>query len=159
MSFTLTSPAFDEGGHIPAEHTCDGKNTLPTLILSGAPAETVTYVLVMDDPDIPQEIKDVKGIERFDHLVLYNIPADVETVSAEVPYPSGLSSAGTTGYVGPCPPPELEPREHRYVFRCYALGVELSFGEPPTLGMVETKAKEHALASAILTGRYARAGI
>ena len=157
MSFTITSPAFDAGGHIPAEHTCDGANTLPPLILSGAPTDTISYVLVMDDPDIPQEIKDVKGILRFDHLVLYNIPADVETISGATPYPSGMTSAGKTGYVGPCPPPELEPREHRYSFRCYALPNELQFSEPPTLEIVEEKARRQALASAELFGRYARA--
>lgn len=156
MSLQLTSPAFADGGLIPAEHTCDGANTMPPLTIADVPSDAKSLVLVMDDPDIPQEVKDVKGIEKFDHLALYNIPSDTETISESSAYPAGLTSAGTIDYVGPCPPADLQPREHRYVFRLYALPEPLDFDEPPTLDALEVAAQAVALDSAALTGRYAR---
>ena len=45
------SSAFPEGGSIPADHTCDGQDLSPALNWSGAPAETLSYALIVDDPD------------------------------------------------------------------------------------------------------------
>lgn len=156
MSLQLSSPAFTDGQTIPTEYTCDGANTMPPLTIADVPSEAKSLVLVMDDPDIPQEVKDVKGIEKFDHLALYNIPVDTEMITDPAAYPAGLTSAGTIDYVGPCPPADLEPREHRYVFRLYALPEPLDFDEPPLLDALELAAQAAALDSATLTGRYMR---
>ena len=43
--FTLTSPAFEPNGRIPAEYTCRGADRSPALDWSGVPAGTGALVL------------------------------------------------------------------------------------------------------------------
>ncbi|MEZ4104176.1 MAG: YbhB/YbcL family Raf kinase inhibitor-like protein [Candidatus Paceibacterota bacterium] len=153
MSLALTSPAFVDGQNIPSKYTCDGENINPELHISGIPEGTVSLVLVMDDPDIPDSVKESRGIEKFDHWVIYNMPPDTTVIKeGEKVGNEGLSSRGETGYVGSCPP----DREHRYFFRLYALPNTLNFIKTPTLDEVETVAKESAIESTILMGRYQR---
>ncbi|MCB9810826.1 MAG: YbhB/YbcL family Raf kinase inhibitor-like protein [Candidatus Nomurabacteria bacterium] len=153
MALTLTSPAFADGGSIPARYTCDGENVNPELHISGVPEGTKSLVLVMDDPDIPDSVKESRGIEKFDHWVLYNIPPDTTVIKeGEMVGSEGLSSRGEVGYVGSCPP----DREHRYFFRLYALPDIVNFIKVPTLDEVEVIAKESAIESAVLMGKYER---
>ena len=75
-TLTLTSSAFAEGASIPSRFTCDGDRSVsPALSIGGVPEGTKSLVLIMDDPDIPQVVKEARGIDVFDHWVLYNIPA------------------------------------------------------------------------------------
>lgn len=157
MTLTLLSPAFEHTGTIPPQYTCDGANTIPPLAIEGVPEGTASFVLVMDDPDIPEEIKASRGIQKFDHFAQYNIPPETTVIiDGTIPGEGALNGRGETGYTGPCPPTEYEPLEHRYVFRLYALPRMLEFSEPPTLDEVENAAKQDALAQTELIGRYAR---
>ena len=54
----LTSPDFAHNATIPERYSCDGDNLNPRLMISGVPEGTGSLVLLVDDPDIPQEIKD-----------------------------------------------------------------------------------------------------
>ena len=153
MSLTLTSPVFTEGGVIPAKYTCDDANISPELHIGNIPEGTKSFVLVMDDPDIPESIKKERGIEKIDHWVLYNIPATTNVISeGALLGKSGVNSRGVEGYMGPCPP----DREHRYFFRLYALPQEINFLKPPMLHEVEAEAQKLMIGSATLMGRYER---
>ncbi|NCN52254.1 YbhB/YbcL family Raf kinase inhibitor-like protein [Candidatus Parcubacteria bacterium] len=154
----LTSPVFVDGGTIPAEYTCDGKRYLnPPLLISGVPEGTESLILVMDDPDIPESIKQQRGIEKFDHWVLYNIVPSTREINEEDRLgTTGLNSAGNAEYTGPCPPTDIEPTEHRYIFRLYAVTGTLNFIKAPTLDEVEIAAKGMMIESATLTARYKR---
>jgi phosphatidylethanolamine-binding protein (PEBP) family uncharacterized protein len=58
MTFTLSSTAFENGGHIPPVYTrCDGEDLSPPLQWSGAPADTRSFALIVDDPDAPDPAK------------------------------------------------------------------------------------------------------
>ncbi len=156
MSLTLTSPAFVEGGMIPSEYTCDGENTSPELHIANVPEGTKSLVLVMDDPDIPDSVKQAKGIEVFDHWVLYNIPSSKTVIpKGGLVGDVGLNSKGEAGYTGSCPP----DREHRYFFRLYALSGTLNFIKAPTLKNVEEAAKGMMLETTTLMGRYERIAV
>ena len=153
----LSSQAFANNETIPSEYTCDGSNTNPPLTISGVPLEAESLVLVMDDPDIPEEIKQSRGIEKFDHWVLYNLPADTTEIPAGTAAGSaGLNSRGEGAYTGPCPPTEYGPTTHRYIFRLYALSGQLNFIKAPTLDEVEKAAQGSALGTAELIGIYDR---
>ena len=156
---TLSSPAFKNNGTIPAEYTCDGDRKLsPPLAISGVPEGTKSLVLIMDDPDIPDAVRESRGIDAFDHWVFYDIPADIEKIpEGDGVGTTGLNSAGTGGYTGPCPPPEYEPREHRYIFKLYALSAPLGLSPGATKKEVLEALVPLLLAETELVGRYSRA--
>ena len=153
MSLILSSPVFSEGGSIPSKYTCDGVNVSPELHIDNVPEGTKSFVLVMDDPDIPEFVKKERGIEKFNHWALYNIPADTRILKeGELIGTSAMNGRGEAKYTGPCPP----DREHRYIFRLYAVSGQLNFLQAPTLDEVETAARGMMLGSSTLTGRYNR---
>lgn len=159
MTMQLTSSAFGQNELIPSEYTCDGNNTYPPLSIAGVPEGTKSLVLVMDDPDIPAEIKTKMGIEKYNHWSVYNLSPDTAVIDSTTTINNqGLNSSGSTAYTGPCPPTQYEPTTHRYIFRLYAVPTELSFEEVPSLDQIESAAKESALASAQLIGLYSRVG-
>jgi phosphatidylethanolamine-binding protein (PEBP) family uncharacterized protein len=53
MTFSLTSPAFAEGGEIPMRYTCEGQDVSPPLAWSEPPSGTKSLTLIVDDPDAP----------------------------------------------------------------------------------------------------------
>ena len=73
----ISSPAFAHNGSIPVAHTCDGDDTSPTLQWSGAPANTRSFALIVDDPDAPDPAAPKM---TWVHWVLYNLPADAAGV-------------------------------------------------------------------------------
>ena len=157
MTMKLTSSAFNDGETIPAVYTCDGENINPPLSISDIPEGTESFVLVMDDPDIPEVVKKKMDIEKFDHWVLYDVAADTTEISeGESIGTTGLNTRGEAAYTGPCPPTEYEPTTHRYIFRLYALSGKLSFEKPPTLDEVESIAEGMMLEKSVLTGLYSR---
>lgn len=156
---TLASPAFEHNGTIPAQYTCDGERTVnPPLTISNVPEGTRSLVLIMDDPDIPQQFKDERGIDSFDHWVVYGIPPETVSIGEGVVVGTlGLNGSGKEEYTGPCPPPEYEPTEHRYVFTVYALSGSLQFVQAPTKAEVKAALNGMVLGSATLLGKYDRA--
>src|SRR4051812_47555376 len=50
VTLTVSSTSFPDGGEIPAKYT-GGQGTSPALSWSGAPAGTMSYVLIMHDVD------------------------------------------------------------------------------------------------------------
>jgi Raf kinase inhibitor-like YbhB/YbcL family protein len=153
---SITAPAFSQNGGIPPTYTCDGDNTNPELRLSGVPDGAKSLALIVDDPDIPQTVKDRMGIEVFDHWVVFNIPPETKELS-EGMRPAGTegnNGAGKAAYTGPCPP----DREHRYLFTLYALDTTLDLPEGASRADVEKAMEGHVLETAVLTGRYERTG-
>lgn len=100
---TLTSSAFADNAMIPAKYTCDTEETVsPPLSIAGVPLGTKSLVLIMDDPDIPEMFKKSRGIDAFDHWVLYNIPPDTKEIPEGTTVgTAGLNSAGNMEYAAP----------------------------------------------------------
>jgi Raf kinase inhibitor-like YbhB/YbcL family protein len=151
MGFTMSTPAFSEGGGIPARFTCDGLNLSPQLNWSGSPAGTKSYVLIVDDPDAPGG--------TFLHWALFDIGAGteglVEGPAAAKLGVSGVNDFGKAAYGGPCPP--RGRGSHRYFFKLNALDVpSLGLSTGATLIQVNRKMSGHVLATATIIGRYER---
>jgi Raf kinase inhibitor-like YbhB/YbcL family protein len=148
----VTSTAFNDGGMIPQQYTCDGQDKSPPLNWGEAPDKTRSFALIADDPDAPGG--------TFVHWVLYGLPAEVHELPEGVPdnetLPSGarqgVTGFGAVGYGGPCPPSGT----HRYFFKVYALDTELSL--PPGRSKADLlKAMEgHVLAQGQIMGKYKR---
>ncbi|MDR3492396.1 MAG: YbhB/YbcL family Raf kinase inhibitor-like protein [Gammaproteobacteria bacterium] len=149
MTFTIKSSAFSEGSSIPSIYTCDGDDISPPLSWHDEPANTKSFVLIVDDPDAP--------IGNWDHWLLYNIPATTHTLNENLTStPSGANggknSWGNTNYGGPCPP----DREHRYFFKLYALDCHLDLTSNATKSKIESAMDGHILGTATLMGKYNR---
>ncbi len=141
-------------GKIPRQYTCDGENISPPLTIENVPAGAKSLVLIMDDPDIPDFVKQRSNIQAWDHWVVFNIPPTTTEIKAGQ-NPSGIigkNTAGKNAYGGPCPP----DREHRYFFKLYALDSRLNLSEGVTKKQVEKALPGHILAQAELVGRYER---
>lgn len=147
----LTSPAFEHESSIPAKYTCDGDNINPPLTISNIPSGCKSLVLIMDDPDVPRNLRP-DGM--YDHWIIFNLPPDMKEIPEghEPPGIHGLTTAGGTHYVGPCPP----DREHRYFFKLYALDTRLNLPAKASKSEVEENMEGHILAKAELMGLYAR---
>lgn len=154
MTLTITSLAFEPGGEIPATHTCEGKNTSPTLAWRGVPPGAMSLALIVDDPDAPDP--DAPKL-TWVHWVLYNLPANSSGLregiqAAELPAGTleGVTDFKRTGWGGPCPP----IGRHRYFFRLYALDVVLPDLRHPARAGLDQAMAGHVLARAELMGTY-----
>ena len=153
MSLRLTSPAFANGGDIPARHTCEGADAAPALEWSGVPAGTQSFALIVDDPDAP----DPKAPKMtYVHWVLYDIGPGVSRLEGKAPPGArdGLNDWKRTGYGGPCPP----IGRHRYYFKLYALDTLLGDLGKATKSTVEAALQGHVLEQATLMGTYQKHG-
>jgi Raf kinase inhibitor-like YbhB/YbcL family protein len=147
----LTSSVFNHEGKIPSKYTCDGENCSPRLMISNVPAEAKSLVLIMDDPDVPRNLRK-DGL--WVHWVVFNIPPSITEIP-EGREPEGIhgeGTAGNTGYYGPCPP----DREHRYYFKLYALDRMLDLPEKTDKFTLEKEMAEKILEQAVLMGKYER---
>jgi len=149
-AFSLSSPAFKEGGSIPSRFTCDGTDRSPALAWSGAPANTKSFALIMHDPDAPMA-------GGFTHWVLFDIPATTKQLP-EGFQPGSVGVSGTSGfrrpgYGGPCPP----SGSHHYHFMLSALDVPaLGLQASATKADVEKAMQGHVVGTAELVGTYQR---
>jgi len=53
MTLAVSSPVFATDQSIPVRYTCEGQDISPPLQFSGAPENTKSLVLIVDDPDAP----------------------------------------------------------------------------------------------------------
>lgn len=156
-SLALTSPAFDDGGTIPTEHTCDGADRSPELAIADVPDATEAFALLVDDPDAP-------SAEPFVHWVLFDVPSDTETVPEGVPATErvdslggagqGANGFGSLGYRGPCPPRGDGP--HTYRFRLFALDAETGLEPGASRDELLAAVEGRTVARTTLTGTYER---
>ena len=154
MALRITSPAFSEGGPIPSKYTCEGQDLSPPLAWSGAPPNTKSFALIVDDPDAPDPAKPQRV---YVHWVVYNIPGNVAALpenASKKDLPKGAVQGkndwGKAEFGGPCPP----IGRHRYFHKLYALDTELTGLSSPTKTEVERAMKGHVVASAELLGTY-----
>jgi len=152
MEIKVTSTAFEEGGLIPKQYTCDGADISPPLAWESIPEATKSIALIADDPDAPGKI--------WVHWVIYDLPADTRALPEHVPTlrtlpdgsRQGTNDFGKIGYGGPCPPSGT----HRYYFKVYALDTTLGIDPGVKKADLLKTIESHILAKGQLMGKYAR---
>jgi hypothetical protein len=154
MALTLSSPAFANNSEIPRQYTCDGGDVSPELVWSGAPPQTKSFVLIVEDPDAPDP---AHPRTTWVHWLLYNLPPTATGLNKGVTahdLPSGAlegkNDSKHLGYDSPCPP----IGRHRYFHKLYALDTVLPDLNSPTKGRLEEAMYGHVIASAVLMGTY-----
>jgi len=143
----IESSAFNQNNPIPPQYTCDGADQAPPLKITGVPETAKAIALIMDDPDAPTK--------TWVHWTIWNIPAqEVLTLDGELPVGAvqGVTSFGSIGYGGPCPPSGT----HRYFFKAFALDVELDLSPDTTADGLEKAMNDHVVDKAGLLGIYSR---
>jgi Raf kinase inhibitor-like YbhB/YbcL family protein len=153
QTMNLTSTSFQGGSRIPAKYTCNGAGVSPQLAWSAPPAGTMSFALIVTDPDAPDR--------TFVHWVLYDLPAAAQALPEGLPgvgqltdgSRQGRNDFGDLGYGGPCPPPGSP---HHYIFTLYALDAKLNLPVGATRAQVEAATQGHILASVRLVGLFQR---
>jgi Raf kinase inhibitor-like YbhB/YbcL family protein len=141
----LSSPAFEPNSAIPAQYTCNGRDSNPPLDVAGIPKGTHSLALTVHDPDAPGG--------NWDHWVVWNIPPQTTRIDAgHAPKASvqGATSFKHAGYGGPCPPSGT----HHYNFRLYALDTTLNLPTSTHRKALEDAMKGHILSQSELVGIY-----
>lgn len=141
-SLNISSPAFEHGGNIPSKYTCEGEDINPELTIDGYPTNTISLVLIVDDPDAPGR--------TFDHWIVWNIEPQGKIKENSTPGETGVNSLGENAYTGPCPPSGV----HRYFFKVYALDTMLDLKSSSDKKALENALEGHALAYGELVGKY-----
>lgn len=137
------------GGEIPQKHA-DGENVSPPLTWRGAPPETRSFALIVEDPDAPSG--------TFRHWAVYDIAPErsclPEATTAGAKTESlghGVNDFGNLHYDGPQPP--SGHGVHHYHFRLAAPDTE-SLHLPPNTKVEDVwkAATAHVIAEAELVG-------
>jgi Raf kinase inhibitor-like YbhB/YbcL family protein len=176
-NFQLTSTTFQNNATLPLSminnitvnnvNSCTangspGGNQSPELSWTRADPRTRSFAVVLYDVTA-----------AFTHWGMYNISPDATGL------PENAGVAGSTfgaqifndffvgaEYGGPCPPPNVNPVVHRYVFTVYALDMQLTLpssanfpasAETLYQALIEAGKSGHILESASLTGFYSTA--
>jgi Raf kinase inhibitor-like YbhB/YbcL family protein len=122
-AFTIRAASLSPGSVLPDVYTCKGASESPEVTWDSVPAGTKSLALILDDPDAPDG--------RFTHWLVFNIPPDSSGLTRAQPNAKVLSngaqqgqnSGGSRGYYPPCPPIGTT---HRYVFRLYAVDMDIT---------------------------------
>lgn len=160
---TLTSPAWPDGGLIPARHTQAGTQVSPPFSWSQVPDGVMSFVLIMRDLDAATGV----GTDDVLHWMLWNIPGSARSLPEAVPgvsqLPDGTRQISVSGpyYRGPGAPASGPP--HHYVFELYALDIMLdvaAVGQPPpaTRAAVLAAMAGHVRGKAVYVGLFKRGG-
>ena len=157
MTLKVTSSAFQQGGAIPSQYTCEGKDISPPLTWSGLPNNTKSVAMIVDDPDAPDPAKPQRV---YVHWVVYNLTPSTTSLGENASkggMPSGAVQGkndwGKAEYGGPCPP----IGRHRYFFKLYALDTTLTGLKDATKADLEKAMKGHIVDSGELMGTYQKA--
>jgi len=152
----LTSPAFSDGGEIPRECGYKHGNKVPPLKIDCAYTRIKSLALIMDDPDAMGAVGKI-----WVHWIIWNIHPDCPGIAEDgflisdgpiiEDTQEGMTDFGEVGYGGPAPP----DKRHTYVFKLYALNIELDLPSESTKADVEKAMEGHILEHTILEGTYA----
>ena len=173
--FKVTSTTFPNDGTmplstiytiIPANSTSNactangaaGGNESPELSWTRAPWGTRSFVVILYDMTASFTHWGMYNIAPHEHKLPMNAGAPGSAYGKQI-----VNDFGNAQYDGPCPPANVAPNVHDYVFTVYALDTELSLpgstnfpANAETLyhALIEAGRKHQILASASWTGLY-----
>jgi len=148
----VTSSAFENGGKIPSEYTCEGKGVAPPLSWSSVPPNTKSIAVLVEDPDAPGG--------TFEHFAAFNLPPDRKSLPSEAirsiapgsALMTAKNSSGTIGFAPICPP----NGRHHYRFSVLALDQPLDLPPAASVQSVRSATDGHVLARGELVGIYGK---
>lgn len=148
-NFRLRSAAFADGEALDPSFTAEEEDAVaPPLEWSAPPAGALELALVVEDPDAP-------STEPFCHWLVWGLAAQKgQLLEGETPPRVGKNAFGNSEWLLPDPPTGQAP--HDYVFQLFALDRPLALMPGATRDDLIGAMEGHVLATAVLTGTYAR---
>lgn len=153
----VASSAFAPNGAIPLENSAYGADQSPALSWTGAPQETKSFVLMVEDPDSISP-------KPFAHWLAVNLPPTATALPAALPKTEQLSqfgqavqganNTGKIGWYGPRPPAGDPP--HHYHFQVFALDRMLDLKPGFNRQALLAAMKGRVLAKGEIIGTYQR---
>jgi Raf kinase inhibitor-like YbhB/YbcL family protein len=158
---TLTTPAWPDGGRIPAKYTQAGEQVSPPFSWSNVPEGAQSFVLIAHDADAAIG----NGLDDVLHWMLWNIPATTTSLPEGLPaasqLPDGTRQISVSGpyYRGPGAP--ASGPAHHYLFELYALDAPVTVpavGQSPALtrAAVVAAMAGHVRGKAVYVGLFKR---
>ena len=156
---TLTSPDFTDGGVIPNKFTqADPAPVSPKLDWTNVPDGTVSFVLLLHDPDVGFQ----KKTDDVLHWMAFNIPGSATGLaggqSADAKLPDGtvqlVNTGRKVGFMGPGA--GAAGPYHHYTFELFALDTKLDLGPEATRADVMKAMDGHVIGKGVLEGRFHR---
>jgi len=147
----VKTPAFEEGGLIPIQHTGYGADISPEMHLSCIDEQAKSIAVMMDDLDHP--------MPAYNHWIIWNIPV-MNIIPANISHGEvveSLSGAvqglgyGKHRYRGPKPPFNWS---HRYQFNVFILDRSLDLPAKSRKRDLIKAMEGHILQQAALIGHY-----
>jgi Raf kinase inhibitor-like YbhB/YbcL family protein len=155
---TLATPAWPDGGPIPAKYTQAGDEVSPPLTWSNVPDGVASFVLIAHDLDAAAG----NGTDDLLHWMLWNIPADARSVSEGLPQgsqlPDGTRQISASGPYYRGPGASAQGPAHHYVFELFALDAAI---DVPAVGAspAQTRAAVLAAMAGHVRGKAACVGL
>ncbi len=156
---TITSTAFEDTAIIPMKYSqAVPAPVSPKLDWTNVPDGTVTFALIMHDPDTAP----MKKSEDILHWMAFNIPGTArgldegQTASAQLSNGTvqAKSFRGAVGYMGPGA--GAAGPYHHYTFELFALDTKLDLGPDATRADVLKAMDGHILGKGAMVGRFHR---
>src|SRR5580658_10458429 len=153
----LSSPDFEDGAVIPNKYTqADPSPVSPKLEWKNVPAGTVSFVLLMHDPDVAMG----KKTDDVTHWMAFNIPGTATELaggqSADPKLADGtiqvVNTGRKVGFMGPGAP--AAGPYHHYTFELMALDTKLDLTDAASRPDVVKAMDGHIVAKAVLAGRF-----
>jgi Raf kinase inhibitor-like YbhB/YbcL family protein len=154
---TLTSAAFADGAVIPAKYTqASAAPVSPALSWDNAPAGTMSFALIMHDPDVALN----KSSADVLHWMAFNIPGTARALPENVPTMASLPDGtvqpnnlrGNPGFMGP----GARMVYHHYTFELYSLDTKLNLTAAAARPELLAAMDGHILGKAVYMGRFHR---
>ena len=159
----MTTTAWEDGGVIPDKYTGAAATQpapSPALSWTQVPPGTLSFALIMHDPEPAIPAKSSKG--DVTHWLIWNIPGTSTglpegAANGDLADGSKQQSLRGQGYMGPGAPPGPY---HHYTFTLYALDTKLDV--TPAQNAFDTRTAiinamdGHVLGKAVLVARYRR---
>jgi Raf kinase inhibitor-like YbhB/YbcL family protein len=148
---TLTSEAFLPGAAIPVHYSAYDDGVSPPLAWTGAPADTRSFVLLVEDPD-------ATSAKPYVHWMAWNIAPErsslPEAVAAAAPgMVQGRNNHGDNAWFGPRP---RGGSAHHYYFQLFALDTMLVLPAAASRNDLLEAMDGHVLAAGRLLGMFAK---
>ena len=159
--FVITVDGLTDGGDFPLEHSAAGAMTTPAISWTGAPANTVTFLIHMHDMDNSRN----KTTDDQLHWLVWDIPGTATGLPGSVPMGNPLADGAfqtsATG-VGTYRPPGFAGNgpKHHYTIELFALDTKIDVQPGPmpfdTWAAVDMAMQGHIIGKAMIMGLFKR---